>query len=99
MRMSSSELTVTLPSSLAEEVRAAATAHGVSPDEYVQQTLAADVLFSAVDDDEEAMNEALEASAEFERTGMGVPLDDVRAWMKSWGKRDELPPPTLRKLR
>jgi hypothetical protein len=36
--------------------------------------------------------------ADFERTGEGVPWDEVRAWMHSWGTPDELPPPKPRKL-
>ena len=36
--------------------------------------------------------------AEFERTGEGVPWDEVRAWVRSWGTPNELPPPKPRKL-
>jgi hypothetical protein len=36
--------------------------------------------------------------AEFKRTREGVPWDDVKAWMESWGKPNELPPPKPRKL-
>lgn len=36
--------------------------------------------------------------AEFSRTRMGVPWDDVKAWMQSWGSPDELPAPKPRKL-
>jgi len=36
--------------------------------------------------------------AEFERTRMGVPWDEVKVWMESWGTPDELPPPKPRKL-
>lgn len=35
---------------------------------------------------------------EFERTGEGVPFEDVARWMRSWGKPDELPIPRPRKL-
>jgi len=35
--------------------------------------------------------------AEFERTREGVPWDEVRAWMQSWGTSHELPPPKSRK--
>ena len=31
--------------------------------------------------------------AEFERTREGVPWSEVKAWMQSWGKSNELPPP------
>lgn len=36
--------------------------------------------------------------AEFERTRMGVPWSEVRAWMETWGTADELPAPKPRKL-
>ncbi len=36
--------------------------------------------------------------AEFERTREGVPWEEVRAWMQSWGSGSELPPPKPRKL-
>lgn len=35
---------------------------------------------------------------EFRRTREGVPWDEVKAWMQSWGTPHELPPPTPRKL-
>ena len=35
---------------------------------------------------------------EFERTREGVPWEEVRAWMQSWGTGSELPPPKPRKL-
>jgi len=34
----------------------------------------------------------------FERTGEGVPWDEVQAWIRSWGTPDELPKPRSRKL-
>jgi predicted transcriptional regulator len=34
----------------------------------------------------------------FEQNGEGVPLDDVKAWVRSWGTQNELPPPGPRKL-
>lgn len=36
--------------------------------------------------------------AEFERTRVGVPWREVKAWMESWGKTDELPPPKPRRV-
>jgi len=38
------------------------------------------------------------AFADFQRTHEGVPWDEVKAWMKSWGTPSELPPPKPRKL-
>ncbi|MBI1210715.1 MAG: ribbon-helix-helix protein, CopG family [Alphaproteobacteria bacterium] len=34
----------------------------------------------------------------FKRTRMGVPWDEVRQWVESWGTADELPMPKPRKL-
>jgi hypothetical protein len=36
--------------------------------------------------------------AEFERTRMAVPWDEVKAWMQSRGKPNELPIPKPRKI-
>jgi predicted transcriptional regulator len=36
---------------------------------------------------------------DFNRTGLAVPLDDVKAWVASWGSANELPRPAPRKLR
>ena len=35
---------------------------------------------------------------EFNRTRLAVPLDDVKAWVASWGSPDELPRPQPRKI-
>ncbi|WP_375311591.1 hypothetical protein WHZ77_32025 [Bradyrhizobium sp. A5] len=36
---------------------------------------------------------------EFKRTGLAVPLDDVKTWVASWDSVDELPRPQPRKVR
>jgi hypothetical protein len=46
----------------------------------------------------EALAEDERRLAEFERTRMGVPWDEVKVWMESWGKPDELPRPKPRRL-
>ena len=35
---------------------------------------------------------------EFERTRLAIPLDEVKAWVASWGTADELPRPQPRKI-
>ena len=36
--------------------------------------------------------------AEFERTREGVPWEEIKSWMQSWGTGNEGPPPKPRKL-
>jgi hypothetical protein len=45
-----------------------------------------------------ALAEDARRLAEFERTRMGAPWNEVKAWMQSWGTPNELPPPKPRKL-
>jgi len=35
---------------------------------------------------------------EFEHTGEGIPLDEIKAWVESWGTDNELPRPKPRKV-
>jgi predicted transcriptional regulator len=35
---------------------------------------------------------------EFKRTGLAIPLVEVKAWVASWGTADELPRPQPRKV-
>lgn len=35
---------------------------------------------------------------DFRQTRLAVPLDDVKAWVASWGSEDELPRPQPRKI-
>jgi hypothetical protein len=46
----------------------------------------------------EAIAETDRALAEFERTREGVPWEEMKAWLKSWGTDDELPPPKSRRM-
>jgi hypothetical protein len=92
----------------AKELEARAAEQGVSVSDLVAQLLAAQ---DGLPPELEAKPAAAEGPwsaeetaeldrrwAEFERTREGVPWDEVRAWMQSWGKPDELPPPKPRKL-
>jgi hypothetical protein len=45
-----------------------------------------------------ALEEDARRLAEFERTRTAVPWDDIKAWMDSWGKPNELPQPAPRKV-
>ena len=46
----------------------------------------------------EAVEEDERRLAEFERARIGVPWGEVKTWMDSWGKPDELPRPKPRRL-
>ena len=85
--MSRRRIAIDLDAKLADRLEAAAARAATSPAE-----LAAAAIARAVDDlDAWAEDEA--AYAEYERTGEAIPLESMQAWVKSWGKADELPPP------
>src|SRR5579862_634853 len=46
----------------------------------------------------EALAEDQREIEEYERTGIAIPLEDMMAWVESWGTDNELPPPEPRKL-
>ena len=46
----------------------------------------------------EALAEDQHRLAEFERTRMGVPWEEVEAWLQSWGTPNRLPAPKPRRL-
>jgi hypothetical protein len=46
----------------------------------------------------EALAEDARRLAEFQRTREGVPWNEIKAWMQSWGTPNELPAPKPRKL-
>jgi hypothetical protein len=92
----------------AELLEARAAARGISVSELLadiarnEESLPADLAdmraegrgpWSADDLEEDARR-----LAEFERTRMGIPFDDMKAWTESWGTPNELPPPKPRKL-
>ena len=90
--MPADTITVSLTGPLADEVRAAAAARGLTPEEYVRQQLAFDIALDAEPGpwDDAGVEEDEAILAEFERTGVGVPWEEVRDWMKSWGTANEL---------
>jgi hypothetical protein len=97
--MPADTLTVSIPAPLAAEVRAAADARGLTPEEYVRQQLAWDIALGDDPINAPGVEEDEAAAADFERTGMGVAWEDMRDWMRSWGTANELPRPQPRKLR
>ena len=95
--MADDGFSVQIDEELAEELRAAAAALGVSVDIYVRDALAhrlhADVDWS--DDADPRIDERIIDAAV--RRGATIPWEEIRPWVESWGKPDELPPPRWRK--
>ena len=82
----------------AERLEARASARGISVAELLSE-LALDEPKSAVDPwSPSAFQEDARRLEEFDRTRMGVPWDEIRSWMETWGTEAEGPPPTPRKL-
>jgi hypothetical protein len=48
--------------------------------------------------DEPDIEEDLRRLEAFDRDQLGVPLDDVKKWVRSWGTANELLPPVPRKI-
>lgn len=98
--MPADTLTISIPAPLADEVRAAAEARGLSPEEYVRQQLAWDI---ALGDDEAdpalGVEEDVAAYEDYKRTGVGIPGDEVVAWLRSLTTDSPLPRPRPRKLK
>jgi hypothetical protein len=46
----------------------------------------------------EIIEEDARRLADFQRTRMGVPWDEIKTWMESWGSPRELTPPRPRKM-
>lgn len=98
--MPADTLTISLTGPLADEVRAAAEARGLTPEDYVRQQIASDIAFG---DDDAATSFGVEedraAFEDYERTGMGIPGEEVEAWLRSLTTDNPLPRPRPRKLR
>ena len=77
-------------------LRALADARGQELSVIVSDALA--LLDLVTDESDLDIEEDLRRLREFERTGEGVPLEDVKVWVRSWGTDHELPPPKPRKL-
>lgn len=91
-----------IPPPLADDLRAAADACDMSIDDCVRIALSVEARRAAEalgwnEDDDPSIDEVI--AAEYDRTGMAVPWEDMRDWLKSWGADNELPPPQARKLR
>ncbi len=61
---------------------------GEEPARIIADALA---LLEAAEGDEPDLEEDLRRLEEFERTQEGVPLDEIKAWVRRWGTANELP--------
>ena len=84
---SSGTLTVSLPPDVADRLGRVAKDSRVS-----RSTLAARALIAWLED-EEARRAAILEGFEQVQSGRSIPHPKVRAWLQSWGKENELPPP------
>ena len=72
--MTDTPLTISIPSPLADEVRAAADARGLSPEDYVRQQLAADIEFDKEAEEDLDWEEDIRR---LEEPGENTPLDQA----------------------
>jgi len=104
----SAKVTIEIDSRTADVLEARAAARGMSVADFVADLLGDENLLTP---ELEAMRDAgagpwsadvlaedARRLAEFQRTRVGVPWDEIKAWMQSWGTPYELSPPRPRKL-
>jgi hypothetical protein len=98
--MAADTLTISLTGPLADEVRAAAEARGLAPEDYARLQIAYGIGLDGEDygftDD---IAEDVASAEEYDRTGVGVPGDEVIAWLRSLATANPLPRPAARKLK
>jgi predicted transcriptional regulator len=82
--------------STAEVLEARAAEQGVTVSEVVAEIVA--VMDFSADIEWPDAAEDLRRYYEFKRTGEAVPLNEVKAWVESWGSENELPAPKPRKI-
>ena len=99
--------TIEVEAATAERLEARAAARGISVADFLTELAFEDAWFRGWEAtpaagegpwSPEVIEEDERRLAEFERTREGVPWEEVRAWMQSWGTPDELPRPHPRKL-
>ncbi len=90
--MPKTRVVIELDEELAVRLEAATVRSKISVETFAAKAVARAVA------DVEAWAEDDAAYAEYERTGVAIPLAAVEDWVRSWGTGDELPPPTPCKL-
>lgn len=102
------KIKIEVDSQVAELLEARATARGISVSELLADLAAGDRLLppelNAMRERgdgpwaPEVLAEDERRVADFQRTRQGIPWDEIKAWMQTWGSPQELPPPKPRKL-
>jgi predicted transcriptional regulator len=93
--MTKTRITLDLDSEADSRLRMLAELRGQETSRVVSDALA---LLDSLQTDDPDIEEDIRRLQAFERTQQGVPLDEVKAWVRSWGTVGELSPPTPRKL-
>lgn len=89
--------TIELDEARDARLRELAAERGQDPSAVVGDAL--ELLESVLAVEGPDVEEDLRRLRRFEETGEAVLLDEVKAWVQSWGAPDELPPPEPRKVR
>jgi hypothetical protein len=82
----------------AERLEARASARGVTVAELLSELAFGETVSTDSPWSPAAFQQDARRLDEFERTRIGVPWDEIRSWMETWGTDAERPPPTPHKL-
>src|SRR3989337_2548221 len=88
--------TIDIDAATDERLRELAAERGQDESAVLAEAVA--LLDSVVDIEGPDIEEDRLRLREFERTPMGIPLHEVKAWVDSWGTGNELPPPKARRV-
>ncbi|MEI9929081.1 MAG: hypothetical protein WDM89_00580 [Rhizomicrobium sp.] len=93
--MTKTRITLDLDSEADDRLRMLSELRGQEKSRVVSDALA---LLDSLEGGELDIEEDIRRLEHFEHTAEGVALEDVKAWVRSWGMANELPPPSPRKL-
>ncbi len=93
--MTRTRITIDLDSEADDRLRMLSELRGQEKSRVVSDALA---LLDSLEAGDLDVEEDLRRLENFERSGEGVPLEDVKTWVRSWGTANELPPPGPRKI-
>jgi predicted transcriptional regulator len=97
LRMNRVSRTLEIDADTDTRLRKIATERGKDVASVLAEAVA--LLDSVVDVSGPDIAEDRDRYDEFNRTGLAIPLDDVKAWTASWGSAEELPRPEPRKVK